>query len=103
MGGIGAKVGNDLEEHCGMETRVTVLGHLQRGGSPDAYDRVLSSRYGVAAVEAAIDEEFGIMVALHGRDIVRVPLSQAVDKLKLVPLTDPLLLVARDLGIEMGD
>ena len=98
LGGIGAKLGNDLEEHFGMETRVTVLGHLQRGGSPDAYDRVLSSRYGVAAVEAALDEEFGIMVALQGRDIVRVPLIQAVDKLKLVPLTDPLLLVARNLG-----
>jgi len=103
LGGIGAKLGNDLEEQCGMETRVTVLGHLQRGGSPDAYDRVLSSRYGVAAVEAALDGEFGIMVALRGRDIVRVPLIQAVDKLRLVPLSDPLLLAARDLGIEMGD
>lgn len=103
LGGIGAKLGNDLEEQFGMETRVTVLGHLQRGGSPNAYDRVLSSRYGVAAVDAALEEEFGIMVALRGRDIVRVPLHQAVDKLKLVPLIDPLLITARALGIEMGD
>lgn len=103
LGGIGAKLGNDLEEVFKMETRVTVLGHLQRGGSPNSYDRVLSSRYGVAAVESALDEEYGIMVALRGRDIVRVPLIQAVDKIKLVPLSDPLLITARALGIEIGD
>jgi 6-phosphofructokinase 1 len=103
LGGIGAKLGNDLEEQFGLETRVTVLGHLQRGGSPNSYDRVLSSRYGVAAVDAALEKEFGIMVALRGRDIVRVPLHQAVDRLKLVPLIDPLLITARSLGIEMGD
>ncbi|MDR3600266.1 MAG: ATP-dependent 6-phosphofructokinase [Desulfosporosinus sp.] len=103
LGGIGAKLGNDLEDQFGMETRVTVLGYLQRGGSPNAYDRVLSSRYGVAAVDAALEEDFGIMVALRGRDILRVPLHQAVDKLKLVPLIDPLLITARALGIEMGD
>ncbi|KGP75275.1 6-phosphofructokinase [Desulfosporosinus sp. Tol-M] len=103
LGGIGAKIGNELEEQFGMETRVTVLGHLQRGGSPNSYDRVLSSLYGVAAVNAVIEEEFGIMVALRGRNIVRVPLYEAVDKLKLVPLTDPLLIAARNLGIEMGN
>lgn len=103
LGGIGAKIGNELEEQYGMETRVTVLGHLQRGGSPNSYDRVLSSRYGVAAVDAALAEKFGIMVALRGRDIVRVPLHEAVDKLKQVLLTDPLLIAARNLGLEMGD
>ena len=103
LGGIGAKLGHDIEEHTGIETRVTVLGYLQRGGSPSAYDRVLSSRYGVAAVDAALEGEFGIMVALRGRDIVRVPLHEAVDKLKQVPLIDPLLITARALGIEMGD
>ncbi|KJR49560.1 6-phosphofructokinase [Desulfosporosinus sp. I2] len=103
LGGIGAKLGNDLEEHYGLETRVTVLGHLQRGGSPNAYDRVLSTRYGVAAVDAALEEEFGIMVALRGRDIVRVPLQEAVDQIKYVPLNDPLLLAARTFGMEMGD
>ncbi|MDO0822372.1 6-phosphofructokinase [Desulfosporosinus nitroreducens] len=103
LGGIGAKIGHDLEDHYGMETRVTVLGHLQRGGSPNAYDRVLSTRYGTAAVDAALEEEFGIMVALQGREIVRVPLREAVDQIKLVPLNDPLLLAARTLGMEMGD
>lgn len=103
LGGIGAKLGDDLESQYGLETRVTVLGHLQRGGSPNSYDRVLSSRYGVAAVDAALEEKFGIMVALKGRDIVRVPLREAVDKLKQVPLDDDLLLTARNLGLEMGD
>lgn len=103
LGGIGAKLGHDLEEHFGMETRVTVLGHLQRGGSPNSYDRVLSTRYGVAAVDAVLEGEFGIMVSLQGREIVRVPLNQAVDKLKMISLTDPLLIAARSLGIEMGD
>lgn len=103
LGGIGAKLGHDLEDHFGMETRVTVLGHLQRGGSPNSYDRVLSTRYGVAAVDAALEGEFEIMVALQGRDIVRVPLNQAVDRLKKVSLTDSLLITARALGIEMGD
>ncbi|KGK87089.1 6-phosphofructokinase [Desulfosporosinus sp. HMP52] len=103
LGGIGAKIGHDLEEHYGMETRVTVLGHLQRGGSPNAYDRVLSTRYGAAAVDAALEGKFGIMVALQGREIVQVPLQEAVNQIKLVPLNDPLLLAARTLGMEMGD
>lgn len=103
LGGIGAKLGEDLEILNGMETRVTVLGHLQRGGSPIATDRVLGSRYGVAAVEAALEGEFGTMVALQGREIVRVPLAEAVNKLKKVSLTEPVLIAARSLGIEMGD
>lgn len=103
LGGIGAKLAHDLEEYSGLECRVTVLGHLQRGGSPVAYDRILSTRYGVAAVDAVLEKQFGIMVALQGREIVRVPLADAVNKLKQVPLTDPLLLAARNLGIEMGD
>lgn len=103
LGGIGAKLGQDLESRNGVETRVTVLGHLQRGGSPVTYDRLLASRYGVAAVAAVLEEDFGTMVALQGKEIVRVPLADAVNKLKQVPPTDPVLLVARNLGIEMGD
>lgn len=103
LGGIGAKLGRDLEEIAGLETRVTVLGHLQRGGSPVSYDRVLATRYGTAAVDAALEGDYGIMVALEGTDIVRVPLAEAVDQLKQVPLTDPLLVSARTIGIEMGD
>lgn len=103
LGGIGAKLGEDLEILTGMETRVTVLGHLQRGGSPNATDRVLATRYGVAAVEAALEGDFGTMVALQGQKIVRVPLAEAVNKLKKVSLDEPVLTAARKLGIMMGD
>ncbi|MDR3289074.1 MAG: 6-phosphofructokinase [Peptococcaceae bacterium] len=103
LGGIGAKFGADLEELVDIETRVTVLGHLQRGGSPNAEDRILSSRYGVAAVEAALQGAFGTMVALQGREVVIVSLAEAVDQIKLVPLTDSVLRVARSLGISFGD
>lgn len=103
LGGIGAKLGEDLEILTGMETRVTVLGHLQRGGSPNAADRVLATRYGVAAVEAAIDGDFGTMVALQGQKIVRVPLAEAVNRLKKVGVEEPVLHVARKVGIMMGD
>jgi 6-phosphofructokinase 1 len=103
LGGIGAKLGEDLEILTGMETRVTVLGHLQRGGSPNAADRVLATRYGVAAVEAALEGDFGTMVALQGQKIVRVPLAEAVNKLKKVSLDEPVLTAARKLGIMMGN
>lgn len=103
LGGIGAKLGEDLEILTGIETRVTVLGHLQRGGSPNAADRVLATRYGVAAVEAALEGDFGTMVALQGQKIVRVPLEEAVNKLKKVSLDEPVLYAARKLGIKMGD
>lgn len=103
LGGIGAKLSQDLENLTRMETRVTVLGHLQRGGSPIAVDRVLATRYGVAAVEAALEKDFGVMVALQGQNIGRVPLAEAVNKLKQVSLNDSVLLAARNLGIEMGD
>ncbi|WP_019850388.1 6-phosphofructokinase [Desulfitobacterium sp. PCE1] len=103
LGGIGAKLAADLEKITDMETRVTVLGHLQRGGSPIAVDRVLSTRYGVAAVEAALDGDFSMMVALQGQDIVRVPMAEAVHKLKKVEIDDPVLKAARSMGIEFGD
>ncbi|AHF06414.1 6-phosphofructokinase [Desulfitobacterium metallireducens] len=103
LGGIGAKLGEDLEILTAMETRVTVLGHLQRGGSPNASDRVLATRYGVAAVEAALEGDFGTMVALQGQKIVRVPLAEAVNKLKKVNQDEPVLSAARKLGIMMGD
>lgn len=103
LGGIGAKLAAELEKFTDMETRVTVLGHLQRGGSPIAVDRVLSTRYGVAAVEAAIDQDFGMMVALQGQNIVRVSMAEAIHKLKKVELQDPVLQAARSMGIELGD
>ena len=85
LGGIANWLADELETRTGIETRSVVLGHLQRGGEPTAYDRVLSTRFGVHAVDAVHDKDFGMMVALHGTEIVRVPLAEAVAKLKTVP------------------
>jgi len=78
LGGIGEWLSGEIERRTGFESRVTSLGHVQRGGSPTAYDRVLASRFGVAAVAAVHDGAFGTMVALQGGHIVRVPLAEAV-------------------------
>ncbi len=84
LGGIGARLAEEVEARTGFETRQTVLGHVQRGGTPTAFDRVLATRFGVAAIDAVHDDAFGQMVALQGGDIVRVPLSVAVGTLKTV-------------------
>lgn len=84
LGGIGNRVGALIEKKTGYETRVTVLGHIQRGGSPTAFDRVLGTRFGVKAVELVKKGRFGYMVSLRAREIVEVPLSEAVEKLKTV-------------------
>ena len=74
----------EIEARTGFETRVTILGHIQRGGTPTAYDRVLATRFGIAAIDAVHDGAFGQMVALRADDIVRVPLAEAVGELKTV-------------------
>ncbi len=84
LGGIGEILGKRGEERTGYETRVTVLGHIQRGGSPTAFDRVLGTRFGVKAVELALEGKFGMMVSLQGNRIVDVPLEEATGKLKTV-------------------
>src|SRR3954451_8678633 len=83
LGGIGAALASLIEERTGREARAVVLGHIQRGGTPSAFDRVLATRFGLAAVDAVHDGETGVMVALRGTDIVRVPLSTATAQLKL--------------------
>lgn len=88
LGGIGHRVAEELEARTGYDTRVTVLGHVQRGGTPTAFDRVLATRFGVAAIDAVHDEDWGKMVALVDGEIERVPLSVAVGTLKVV---DPAL------------
>ena len=82
LGGIGVVLEREIEERTGYETRVTILGHVQRGGTPTAFDRVLATRFGIAAVDAASDGDYGRMVALQGTAIVRVPLADAVRELK---------------------
>jgi 6-phosphofructokinase 1 len=89
LGGIANVLAKEIEQRTGFETRVTILGHVQRGGTPTAFDRVLATRFGIAAIEAVHDGDFGMMVALRSGDIVRVPLAEAVTDLKLV---DPDLL-----------
>jgi ATP-dependent phosphofructokinase / diphosphate-dependent phosphofructokinase len=84
LGGIGTLLAEEIERRTGFETRVTVLGHIQRGGTPTAYDRVLATRFGVAAIDAVHDGAFGHMVALQADKIVRVPLAAAVAELKTV-------------------
>jgi 6-phosphofructokinase 1 len=84
LGGIANVLADEIEQRTGFETRVTILGHVQRGGTPTAFDRVLATRFGIAAIEAVHDRAFGQMVALQADRIVRVPLSQALQELKTV-------------------
>jgi 6-phosphofructokinase 1 len=84
LGGIGEWLAGEIEKTTGKEARTTVLGHIQRGGTPSAFDRVLATRFGLHAVDAANDAAWGQMVALRGTQIVRVPLSEATTELKTV-------------------
>ncbi len=84
LAGIGEWLANEIEARTGKEARNTVLGHIQRGGTPTAFDRVLATRFGLHAITAAHEGDWGKMVALHGTEIVRVPLASATDKLKTV-------------------
>src|SRR5258708_5201273 len=84
-GGVGQLLAEEIERRTGKEARAAVLGHIQRGGTPTAFDRVLATRFGVHAIRAVADGAFGQMVALRGTDIVRVPIAEAIRELKLVP------------------
>jgi len=84
LGGISNLVAEEIEKRTGFETRVTILGHVQRGGTPTAFDRILATRFGIAAIDAAHDGAFGQMVALQGGEIVRCPIADAVGELKTV-------------------
>jgi ATP-dependent phosphofructokinase / diphosphate-dependent phosphofructokinase len=85
LGGVGALLAQEIEERTGYETRVTVLGHVQRGGSPTARDRVLATRFGLCAADLLDERRFGLMAALRGDEIVPVPLAEAVAEPKIVP------------------
>ncbi len=103
LGGIGELVGQKISEETGLETRVTVLGHVQRGGSPTPYDRILGTRFGATALQAASDGKFGVMVSLQRRDVITVPIVDAIGKLRLVPPDAQLILAARSVGTSFGD
>jgi ATP-dependent phosphofructokinase / diphosphate-dependent phosphofructokinase len=85
LGGIGQWLAEQLESKTGKEARTVVLGHIQRGGTPTAFDRILATRFGLQAIDAVHEGDFGKMVALRGTDIVRVPLAEATSELKTVP------------------
>ncbi len=103
LGGIGNTVANEIEEATGIETRVTVLGHLQRGGSPTAFDRILATRFGSSALRLIARSDFGKMVALRGQEIVDVEIEKAVEKLRLVSPDSSLISTARSVGTSFGD
>ncbi|GLZ10490.1 pyrophosphate--fructose 6-phosphate 1-phosphotransferase [Actinomadura sp. NBRC 104425] len=86
LGGIGQRLADEIEKRTGKEARCTVLGHIQRGGTPSAFDRVLATRFGLQAIDAVRAGDFGKMVALRGTEIVRVGLDEATKELKTVPL-----------------
>ena len=103
LGGAGNRCATDLEVLTGKESRHVVLGHLQRGGAPTAFDRTLATRFGGKAVELILRGQYGVMVANHPPDIVPVPLGEIVGKTKTVPLDSDLVTTARALRVSFGD
>jgi 6-phosphofructokinase 1 len=103
LGGIGREVAEQVAYACEMDTRVTVLGHLQRGGSPTAFDRRLATRFGAASVRLALKQEHGRMVGLRATEIVDISLEEALSAPKRVDVQGDAVQSARDLGICLGD
>ncbi|MBP7693788.1 MAG: ATP-dependent 6-phosphofructokinase [Anaerolineales bacterium] len=103
LGGVGEKVARELQDITGRESRVVVLGHLLRGGSPTGYDRLIALRFGAAAVRALAQGQQGIMIALDPPNVNYVPLEEATRRMKSVPLDSDTVLTARDLGICLGE
>jgi 6-phosphofructokinase 1 len=103
LGGIADKVAHSIQEMTAKETRSLVLGHLQRGGSPTTFDRLLGLRFGAAAVRLIAERKFGYMVALQPPTIAAVPIKEAIAAPKRVPLDSDTIATARDIGISLGD
>lgn len=103
LGGIGEKLVREIEEKTGIESRCTVLGYLQRGGSPTPFDRVLATRYGVAAAEACLRGEYNVMVSLYHDQIVTVYIQRAASASRQVPVDSEIIRTGRQKGICFGD
>jgi len=103
LGGLAHQVAGEIADLTGRETRDLVLGHLQRGGSPIAYDRLLALRFGAAAVNMVADCKFGCMVALDPPNVLAVPLGEAIARTKFVPLDGDIVATARAIGVCLGD
>ncbi|HSJ13087.1 MAG TPA: ATP-dependent 6-phosphofructokinase [Longimicrobiales bacterium] len=102
-GGVAETIAEQISARTGVETRSLVLGHLQRGGSPTSYDRLIALRFGAAAVRTVEQRQFGTMVALDPPNILAVPISDAIQQIKQVPLDSDSVITARDIGISFGD
>jgi len=103
LGGIGDIVGREVADRTGKEVRTCVLGHLQRGGAPTTLDRILGTRFGVKAVELVEEEKYGSMVSYQNYQVLDVPISHAVHKLRKVPPDGEMVRVARTMEISFGD
>jgi 6-phosphofructokinase 1 len=103
LGGIGALVAAEIQRRTGKETRACVLGHLQRGGAPTSFDRLLCTRFGTRAVQLIAEKKYGCMVSYRPPDIVAVKLTEAVGRLRTVPPEGEIVQTARALGISFGD
>jgi 6-phosphofructokinase 1 len=103
LGGIGKVIADEIEKNTGRETRVTVLGHLQRGGSPTPFDRILATKFGAFAIEMASKKRFGCMASLKGTEIVDVKIKDAIANQKLVQMDNQTVSTARAIGISFGD
>ena len=103
LGGIGHKVADDIEDKIQVETRVTILGHLLRGGVPSPADRLLATRFGVAAAEHVAKRNFGQMVGLRGNKIITVPIEDVAGKNRTIPMDSPYLDMARSVGTCLGE
>jgi ATP-dependent phosphofructokinase / diphosphate-dependent phosphofructokinase len=103
LGGVAYQVATEIQQHIDLEVRVTILGHIQRGGSPIAFDRILATRYGKAAADFIQNGAFGQMVGIQRDRIISVPMEQAIGRLKTVPVESEFIETARALGISFGD
>jgi 6-phosphofructokinase 1 len=103
LGGVGEMLAQEIEARTGKETRVCVLGHLQRGGDPTTLDRILGMSFGVKAVQLAREEKFGTMVSYQNYEVLDVPIADAVHRLKKVPPSSQLIETARAVGVSFGD
>ncbi len=103
LGGVSYRIAEQIEEVCGLETRVIILGHLQRGGKPTDFDRILATQFGKHAVDLAVSGKFGYMTSIQGRNIISVPIQSGIASLKKVPMDFPLIEAARAVGTCFGD
>ena len=103
LGGVAYHVAQEIQQKIDLEVRVTVLGHIQRGGSPIAFDRILATRYGKAAADFAAEGAFGQMVSICQNQVRRIPMKEAIAKLKVVEADSDIVATARSLGISLGD